>query len=953
MTTPRIWAKSNGTTLREHNQDLLEQFEKLWELLEKTEKLPKEVDKKILKKLIKLAIVKHDLGKFLPSFQKQLGNREYAIEVEKLFLKAPHSLVSMLLEVELKGEERLTEEQQIALNSAVAYHHYRENFDALITSSKTGVHETAEELLKDENWRNKVLDYLKKEIPPGFEIKGINDPIAIFLQRNGAIAEVVPPPYKMRFFLHREKKPAEVETLRFWTAGFLQRVDHFASFIEDEELWKDDKETPQIEKEPPSAGNIENIEDEELWKDDKETPQIEKEPPSARNIEKEIRRKIEEVKGGKLWQKDLLEQKNLKGKNLILVAPTGSGKTEFAVLWSAGEKLIYTLPLRSAANQIFERIRKIYGKENSGILHSDADLYLLENFDNVEEEDSFLANAIKTYETTRHLAYPTIISTGDQFFPYALKPPLYERIYVTAATSAFVIDEIQAYDPKAMAIVVKFVEEITSLGGKALIITATLPKFVREILESKGEEKQKGFEVVDLYEEFKEFFQKFVKHKYQLLKVKKDLATDEGLIKKIIEEAKNGKRVLVVVNTISDADSLHQQIEKQINNEKTKIKLFKFHSEMTQAERELIENTLNKEFSNPKPKSEKEGKILVATQVVEASLDIDADVLFTVLAPLDALVQRMGRVARRYSFLVEDYERKNVKVIDKSKSNNKVREAPFNAPDDYNEGEPNVFILVKTTAKDGKEEFAGDAPPYTKELLQLSLLVLAQEEPAAENEEKNEKKPNVEKLNDKKLSSKVGKIVKKLPALVSEVSKPTKRRKKSSNFSPKDFSEYDKQQKLQKLFELLEKKENSKYLEEFEKTLKILEGGYFSGSRMEAQRIFRQIYSVQVVKKEKFDEFKKALKDFIQKYPEGEKGLYILFKEEIAANYFLPMGLWKAQKHYSLKKLYFELLKDLNEILPEGLREEDRKRWLKRLQKWLRGIYLLDSTTDYSEDGIV
>ncbi len=923
MTTPRIWAKSNGTTLREHNQDLLEQFEKLWELLEKTEKLPKEVDKKILKKLIKLAIVKHDLGKFLPSFQKQLGNREYAFKVEKLYLKAPHSLVSILFE--LQGEEKLNEDLKRVLNSAVAYHHYREHFDNLITSSEGGIHDTAKELLNDDQWKNDIIDILNKELPNGKILKGIDEQLAKFLIQGGTIADAVPPPYKMKFFLHREILPSETEKIWLLTAGILQRVDHFASFIEDEELWKDDEKTPQIEKEPPPAGNI----------------------------EEEIRKQIEEVKGGKLWQKDLLEQENLKGKNLILVAPTGSGKTEFAVLWSAGEKLIYTLPLRSAVNQIFERIKEIYGKENSGILHSDADLYLLENFDNVEEEDSFLANAIKTYETTRHLAYPTIISTGDQFFPYALKPPLYERIYVTAATSAFVIDEIQAYDPKAMAIVVKFVEEITSLGGKALIITATLPKFVREILESKGEEKQKGFEVVDLYEEFKEFFQKFVKHKYQLLKVKKDLATDEGLIKKIIEEAKNGKRVLVVVNTISDADSLHQQIEKQINNEKTKIKLFKFHSEMTQAERELIENTLNKEFSNPKPKSEKEGKILVATQVVEASLDIDADVLFTVLAPLDALVQRMGRVARRYSFLVEDYERKNVKVIDKSKSNNKVREAPFNAPDDYNEGEPNVFILVKTTAKDGKEEFAGDAPPYTKELLQLSLLVLAQEELAAENEEKNEKKPNVEKLNDKKLTSEVGKIVKKLPALVSDSSRPTRRRKNSPTFAPKDFSEYDKQQKLQKLFELLEKKENSTYLEEFEKTLKILEGGYFSGSRMEAQRIFREIYNVQVVKKEKFDEFKKALKDFIQKYPEGEKGLYILFKEEIAANYFLPMGLWKAQKHYSLKKLYFELLKDLNEILPEGLNEENRKRWLKRLQKWLRGIYLLDSTTDYSEDGIV
>ena len=52
------------------------------------------------------------------------------------------------------------------------------------------------------------------------------------------------------------------------------------------------------------------------------------------------------------------------------------------------------------------------------------------------------------------------------------------------------------------------------------------------------------------------------------------------------------------------------------------------------------------EFKNPTPENEKTPKILVASQIVEASLDIDVDVLFTELAPIDALIQRMGRVAR-------------------------------------------------------------------------------------------------------------------------------------------------------------------------------------------------------------------------------------------------------------------------------------------------------------------
>jgi len=910
----RVWAKSNGTTLKKHNEDLLSQFQKLWKTINgKLDKLTSEKEKELLKLLIELAIIKHDLGKFLPSFQKQLGNKDYALKVEKLFLKAPHSLVSILLE--LQGEENLNKDHKRILNSTVAYHHYREHFDNLITSAEGGVHDTAKELLNDEEWKNKVIDILNKELPNGKNLKGIDELLAKFLIQGGTLADAVPPPYKMKFFLHRKILPSETEKIWLLTAGFLQRVDHFASFIEDEELWEKDEETPQIEKEPPSA----------------------------EDIEEEIRRQIEEVKGGKLWQRDLLKQKDLKGKNLILVAPTGSGKTEFAVLWSAGEKLIYTLPLRSAVNQIFERIKEIYGEENSGILHSDADLYLLERFDNIEEEDSSLANAIKTYETTRHLAYPAIISTGDQFFPYALKPPLYERIYVTAATSAFVIDEIQAYDPKAMAIVVKFVEEITSLGGKSLIITATLPKFVREILESKAEEKQKGFKVVDLYEEFKEFFQKFVKHKYQLLKVNENLATEEGLIKKIIEEAKNGKRVLVVVNTISDAENIYKQIKAWY--ETTPIKVYKFHSELTLKAREELENLLKREFSNPKPEGEKEGKILVATQVVEASLDIDTDVLFTVLAPLDALVQRMGRVARRYSFKVEDFTSKKIEVIDKSKAYEASKKNSFNASKIYNEEQPNVFILVK---ENEKGNWISDKI-YPKEVLGLTCLILAglkenediinkwQEYQQWKKEQEEQVESKKRKKSNKNKSLNGNKVLKEalnhIEELVSYVL--------ASQDRIIDYiSEYDKQQKLQKLFELLEKKENSQYLEEFYKTLHILSGGYFSENRAQAQRIFREIYNILVINSENFENFKQALKEFIKKNAKGGRGLYTLFKRKIRAKYCVPISLWKVQN--KLKSLHLEI----ENLLPTELNQEDKKAWKKRLKKWLSGVYLLTDKTD-------
>jgi len=88
---------------------------------------------------------------------------------------------------------------------------------------------------------------------------------------------------------------------------------------------------------------------------------------------------------------------------------------------------------------------------------------------------------------TKQLAYPVIVSTGDLVFPYGLRPPGYEKIYATFSYSRLVIDEVQAYDPKAAAIVVKFIEDISKLGGKFLLMTATLPKYIKDEIKDRLE----------------------------------------------------------------------------------------------------------------------------------------------------------------------------------------------------------------------------------------------------------------------------------------------------------------------------------------------------------------------------------------------------------------------------------------------------------------------------------
>ncbi len=150
---------------------------------------------------------------------------------------------------------------------------------------------------------------------------------------------------------------------------------------------------------------------------------------SFNDVVKEVQKRIQKSTqnspvnsqdAAKIWQLDKIN--DYRDKHAILVAPTGYGKTEFAFLWGSGEKFFYTLPLRAAVNQIFERAKAIFGEQKVGLLHSDADVYLLG--DGGEGQ----AN-LKAYDLARQLAYPALISTGDQFFPYALRPPGYEKIY--------------------------------------------------------------------------------------------------------------------------------------------------------------------------------------------------------------------------------------------------------------------------------------------------------------------------------------------------------------------------------------------------------------------------------------------------------------------------------------------------------------------------------------------
>lgn len=317
-------------------------------------------------------------------------------------------------------------------------------------------------------------------------------------------------------------------------------------------------------------------------------------------------------------------------KNMVIIGSTGIGKTESALIWSNGTKAFFTLPIRISINAIYDRIREKIGYGSVGVLHSTA-LEYLEEKDELDNEEEKIAQ-------TRNLFDKITVCTIDQLMPFVFKYKGYERILATLSYSKLVIDEIQAYSPNIVAIIIKGLEMINRVGGKFMVMTATLPRIYKEELEKRK-----------IYFEFGKYIKPIKRHKIKLQE--KEIVED---LDNIIEKGKNSK-VLVIVNTVDKAIELYLKLK-----EKQADCISLLHSRFIYKDRNKKEENI-KEFS----KNKQEKGIWITTQIVEASLDIDFDYLYTEMSTLDSLFQRLGRCFRSREY---DKEEPNVWIYNKNAS---------------------------------------------------------------------------------------------------------------------------------------------------------------------------------------------------------------------------------------------------------------------------------------------
>ena len=330
------------------------------------------------------------------------------------------------------------------------------------------------------------------------------------------------------------------------------------------------------------------------------------------------------------WQLDCYNPK-LVDKNLLILASTGLGKTEAALILSGNYKIFYTLPTTSTVDAIYKRFIQYFNINNVGILHNNSYNtieYILQSNKNNKaiHTDEYDINLYLEYNLSKNLSKHITVSTVDQIFTSYLKYYGYQKIYSTLSYSKLIIDEIQAYSPLILAIILNTLKEINNLGGKYIILTATLPKFLQNYLSFDKQIK---------------YIPNIAKHKIKIINAQiiEDNQVNPEILNKIL--SKKYKKILIICNTVSKAQEIYyklaqnEHIKKEVNN------IILLHSRFIKLDRTKKEEIiLNKDFQG----------ILISTQVVEVSLDIDFDILFTELAPLEVIIQRAGRILRKYKF---------------------------------------------------------------------------------------------------------------------------------------------------------------------------------------------------------------------------------------------------------------------------------------------------------------
>jgi CRISPR-associated endonuclease/helicase Cas3 len=318
-------------------------------------------------------------------------------------------------------------------------------------------------------------------------------------------------------------------------------------------------------------------------------------------------------RSSKLFPLSLMEVSDSRPHTLV-TAPTGAGKTDFLMRRCKG-RVFYTLPFQASINAMYSRFQEAIPNSDVRVLHAASQLVMKGR--NYEEKvlQSLVGSSVKVL-TPHQLAG---LITGTRGF---------ESLAIDLKGCDVILDEIHCYSDRSQAMVLEIIRALLKLNCRIHVGTATMPSVLyNHVLELLGGENS-VFKVALHESELDDF------NRHTVLKH----ATLEDAFSVIATALEAGEKILIVANRVQKAQEWYLKFS-QLFSDVPKMLL---HSRFRRCDRAVKENELYEKFDK------KSGAcIVVSTQVVEVSLDISFDRMITDCAPLDALIQRFGRINRR------------------------------------------------------------------------------------------------------------------------------------------------------------------------------------------------------------------------------------------------------------------------------------------------------------------
>lgn len=360
----------------------------------------------------------------------------------------------------------------------------------------------------------------------------------------------------------------------------------------------------------------------------------------------------------------------------VLEAPMGVGKTEAALV--AAEQLAYKtdraglffgLPTQATSNGIFPRIKKwlsnIYNENGDPIhlrlVHGKA--YLNEEYTNLTQASQIGIDENAEGDSSGFELNPWfagrkttilddfLVGTVDQFLLAALKQRHLALRHLGFSKKVVVIDEVHAYDTYMSQYLQEALTWMGAYGVPVILLSATLPKSTRTQLV-KSYMKGRGVRLKESVDSDHyplitftdgnqlQTYDRFERSESKKIRIEKINENEiRILVRDLISE---GGNIGIVVNTVKKAQVLAKALAADFGEECIEL----LHSAFIASERSRKEEALLKMIGNGEDVKRPGKKIVIGTQVIEQSLDIDFDVMLSELCPMDLLIQRLGRLHR-------------------------------------------------------------------------------------------------------------------------------------------------------------------------------------------------------------------------------------------------------------------------------------------------------------------